>query len=130
MCAEQVRVVFWIFEGANQCVKSKANETHQYIHWLALFCTHTHTTPSSVRQTHNRIFVFIRCTGKMQEVKWNEEVGYKDGSPAAPFSLSLSASLSTISNGNQIMYMPPGRRQSTQASRQASRQLTALECVC
>lgn len=132
MCVEQVRVVFWIFEGAKQCVKSKANETHQYIHWLALFCTHTqtHTTPSSVRQAHNRIFVFIRCTGKMQEVKWNEEVGYKDGSPAAPFSLSVS--LPTISNGNQIMYMPPGRRQSTQAQagRQAGRQLTALECVC
>lgn len=25
----------------------------------------------------------------MQEVKWKEEVGYKDGSPAAPLSLSL-----------------------------------------
>lgn len=84
----------------------------------SLSFAHTHTTPSSVRQTHNRIFVFIRCTGKMQEVKWKEEVGYKDGSPAAA-PLSLFLSLSTISNGNQIMYMPPGRRQSTQAGRQA-----------
>lgn len=60
----------------------------------SLSFAHTHTTPSSVRQTHNRIFVFIRCTGKMQEVKWKEEVGYKDGSPAAaPLSLFLSLSL-------------------------------------
>lgn len=61
MCVEQVRVVFWIFEGAKQCVKSKANETHQYIHWLALFCTHTHRHTQHHHQSdrHTTGFLFL-----------------------------------------------------------------------
>lgn len=60
--AKQVRVVFWLFEGAKQRGKSKANETHTN----ALTLSHTRSLciqESAVKHTHKHAHTLRQTTG-------------------------------------------------------------------